>query len=373
MRLMTLWFFMGTAGELIKVYPLLRLAEEKGLSWKAIHSGQSGVNYWKQWEDFGLPREKSVSTWSTKEDLTSSRSAMKWFFRSVTLPKMHLLESLGRGADLRKDLFFVHGDTLSTLLGATYAQRLGIKVVHVEAGLRSRYLLQPFPEEINRRLTSEMAHWHMAPDGAAKHNLLKAGFEDNIVDTGGNTLIDAIRRTLADPDPRDFNLPDGEYAVANLHRHENLSSEKRWKRLLESVLLAQEKCPVYFAMHAPAEAKLNTDKISRQKLLEAGVQLVPRMKFTHFIRLLNGAQFVLSDGGSNQEECYYLGKPCLILRETTERMEGLGENAVLSAFNIKTIRKFIDNPKAFERPPTDLSVQPCQVILESLGLISPKL
>ena len=334
--LMKLWFFMGTAGELIKVYPLLRLAEEKGLDWCAVHSGQSGVNYWKQWDDFGLPREKSVSTWTSNEDLKTSGSAMKWFFRSVVLSKNHLIQSLrSQGRELSREYFFVHGDTLSTLLGATYAQRLGVKLVHVEAGLRSRFLFQPFPEEINRRLTSEMVDWHMVPDATAKHNLLKAGFEDNIVDTGGNTLIDAIRRTLEDPAPSDFSLPEGDYAVANLHRHENLSSTKRWKRLVESVLLAQEKCPVHFAMHAPAEAKLNEDTESRQKLLDSGVQLLPRMKFTHFIRLLNGARFVLSDGGSNQEECFYLGKPCLILRETTERVEGLGENAVLSEFNIQ--------------------------------------
>ncbi len=361
---------MGTAGELIKVYPLLRLAEESGLSWCAVHSGQSGINYWKQWDDFRLPRKRSFSTGVSKEDLTSPRSAMKWFFQSVMVSKKHLIESLRiEPPHFAKDLFFVHGDTLSTLLGATYAQRLGMRLIHVEAGLRSRDLFQPFPEEINRRLTSEMAHWHMAPDETAKYNLLKAGFEDNIINTRGNTLLDTIRRVLTDSEPEGFQKPSGQYAVANLHRHENLSSEKRWKRLMEAVFIAQKKCPVYFSMHAPVEAKLNADIESRQKLLEAGVQLMPRMKFTHFIRLLNGAQFVLSDGGSNQEECFYLGKPCLILRETTERVEGLGKNAVLSGFNIKTIRKFIENPEAFKKPSVDLSVQPCNIIFESLGLI----
>lgn len=370
---MKLWFSMGTAGELIKIFPLIKLAEENQLNWMAIHTGQSCVNYWKQWEDFQLPVSKSVSIIETGKDLTSASSALKWFLQSLILAPSPLRERLGirESEKCSEDFFFVHGDTLSTLLGATYAKRLGMKLVHVEAGLRSKYLFQPFPEEINRRLTSELVDWHMAPDETAKHNLLSAGFEEQIVDTSGNTLIDSIRRVLGAPSPLDWEVPGESYVVANLHRHENLTSTKRWNRLVETVLIAQQKLPVYFALHAPAEEKLNEDSVSKQKLIEAGVTLLPRMKFSQFIRLLNSAEYVLSDGGSNQEECYYLGKPCLILRETTERIEGLGENALLSQFHTRKIKHFIENYKSFKRDPIQLSIQPSRKILSTLGILPP--
>ena len=147
-QIMTLWFCMGTAGELIKIFPLLHRAERLGIPWLGVHTGQSGVNFWKQWDDFQLPREKSVSTYVTNQDLTSSSSAFRWFASSLFLSRKDLQSRLESGSylvNLKKDFFFVHGDTLSTLLGSIYAKRLGLNVVHIEAGLRSKYLLQPFP------------------------------------------------------------------------------------------------------------------------------------------------------------------------------------------------------------------------------------
>lgn len=370
MSYMTLWFCMGTAGELIKVYPLLRWAESHHLNWVAIHTGQSGSNFWKQWDDFRMPRERSVRVINSDTDLQTSRQALKWFLSGVTLSEKVFHEKLfqsGHKLSVKNDFLFVHGDTLSTLLGATWSWRLGIKLVHVEAGLRSPSLFQPFPEEINRRMTSEIAHWHMVPDETAKMNLIKAGFEENIINTGGNTLIDAIREVLTESWNEEVSTKE-KFCVANLHRHENLSSEKRWKQLIDVTLQSQKVAPVYFAMHAPTEKKLDENPQDKKKLVDAGVQLIPRMKFSKFIRLIDACEFVISDGGSNQEECFYLGKPCLILREATERVDGLGENAILSKFEPRVIKEFLKNPQVYKREPISHLSYPTQKIFSSLGL-----
>src|SRR5690606_22023914 len=110
-----------------------------------------------------------------------------WFTRAACAGK-------ARARELMPDGFvIVHGDTLTTLIGARWGRKLGLPVVHVEAGLRSKSLFNPFPEEINRRLVSRRAKYHMVPDATAEENLKKAGVGGEIVNTGGNTLMDAVR------------------------------------------------------------------------------------------------------------------------------------------------------------------------------------
>lgn len=367
---MALYFVMGTAGELIKMYPLIHWAESQRINWRCLHTGQSGVNFWRQWDDFSLDRKKAISLENTESDLQDSASALKWFLSTLLWRPSSVRQKIADSglpvAPGNPDILFVHGDTLSTLVGAWLGWRLEIPIAHVEAGLRSQFLFQPFPEEINRRLVSEFVTWHFCPDDVATHNLKQAGFEEHLFNTGGNTLIDAIRLTLSDGRVSS----SAPYAVANLHRHENLSSNDRWRQLVEVTLEAQKICPVEFVMHPPTERKLQEDPVNLKRLQEAGVRLSPRKRFSEFIRLLNGAQFVLSDGGSNQEECSYLGVPCLLMRETTERVEGLGENVVMSYFDPEIIQNFLKNPDKFHRSPQTLERRPTEIIFRSLGLIA---
>ena len=353
---MRLCFVLGTAAELIKVYPLMKEAEARGFDWMALSSGQSPVNMEKQYADFDLPDSKLIRAVHSINDLDRSTSALKWFLRAlVRYPRMV--------AEYKPDFIVVHGDTLTTLIGALWGRRLKIPVVHIEAGLRSTKLFSPFPEEINRRLVSKLATYHMAPDDVAAENLRQSRVKGQVFTTGGNTLIDSVRLILSaarvDTQPEPF-------VLANLHRYENLNSDERWAFLMRTVTLAARKNKVRMVMHPQTQKKLEDNPEHANHLRNLGVQLEKRLPFSQFIHLLFQARYVITDGGSNQEECYYLGLPCLILRETTERGEGLHSTCVLARFEREIVEDFISNPERWRRPPATPSWSPSAIILDSL-------
>jgi UDP-N-acetylglucosamine 2-epimerase (non-hydrolysing) len=359
-----LWFSLGTAGELIKVYPLLRLATERGIPWRAVSTGQSAVNFWRQWDELLLPRERTATLLSTRRDLHTSLEAMRWFARANLLGRGRVRAALlPLGEPGPRDTWIVHGDTLSTLVGARVARALGVPLAHLEAGLRSASPLRPFPEEINRRIASRMARLHFAQDEVAARNL--RGAAGRVVCTGGNTLYDAIRYVA-----RDFPAPParpGRYAVANVHRFENLASAARWRLIVDTLVAAARRQPVLLVLHPPTQDKLDREPATKRRLEDAGVTLLPRQPFTAFIPLLARADYVISDGGSNQEECHYLGQPCLILRDTSERVEGLeGGSCLLSRFDRRAIDEFLEEPARWRRPPVEIAPPPSGVVLDAL-------
>lgn len=362
------WFSVGTAGELIKIYPLLRLATERGLPWYALATGQSPVNFRKQWENFNLPADRLGFLLETDRDLHTSRDAFKWFARAQLRSAGKLRDEIERLAGVApnpaRDYWLVHGDTLSTWVGAGYARRLGLRLVHVEAGLRSDRLFHPFPEEITRRFVSRLARLHFAQDARAVANLHASGVKGEVINTGGNTLLDAIRYVLRDfPVPT---LPPTPFVVANVHRFENLNSAHRWSVIVDVLIRAALRQPVYLVQHPPTQAKLDRDPALKARLEAAGVRLLPRQPFTQFIHFINGAEYVISDGGSNQEECFYLGKPCLLLRESTERVEGLEGACLLTKFEAAQIDRFLEDPASFRAAAVGFETQPCATILETL-------
>lgn len=365
---MVLWFCSGTAGELIKLYPLIRLAEERGLPWFALSTGQSAVNYWKQWDDFRLPRSRCGSLISTQADLRTSGEALKWFARATTISASKLARKvveLSGHLPQPSDAWIVHGDTLSTLVGAWYARKLGVPLAHVEAGLRSSHLFKPFPEEINRRCVSRFARFHFPQDELATKNLEKARVSGKVICTGGNTLIDALERIEQEFEvPKD--MPNEPYVVANIHRFENLNSGQRWNQTIEVLAQAARTRKVCLVLHPPTEAKLEAEPESRRRLLDAGVELLPRQPFSRFVHYLSGSDYVISDGGSNQEECFYLGKPCLILRESTERIEGLEGPCLLTRFDPTAIDRFLKDPESFRGPRIQFAESPSSLILRGL-------
>ncbi len=237
-------------------------------------------------------------------------------------------------------LGLVHGDTASTLFGALTIKALGGDVAHVEAGLRSPRLLEPFPEEIIRRLVSRLSTLHFAPDAASADNI--AHHSGRIVNTRGNTLRDALHVALA----RIGGLPDvgggGGYAVVSMHRSENLSSSETFTMLMEEVISAASRLPVKFVLHPATRARISSSGWLDRLKAAPGLELQDRMDYPDFVQLLLASRFLMTDGGSNQEEAAMLGLPTLLLRRATERSDGLGDNVTISNLDPREIREFVE-------------------------------
>jgi len=221
----------------------------------------------------------------------------------------------------RPDVVVVQGDTSSAFAGALAAAYAGIPVVHVEAGLRSQDALMPFPEEAHRRAIANFTSLHCAPTQTAVTALLSEGIAPtNIVDCG-NTVIDAVRlvqHSVPANDP--FPEPNQKLVLLTCHRRESWGEPYRAVCSAALRLARRGDCEVVFVMHPNPELQHVAHEILQH---HPGIRMVPPLGYPDFMHLLGRATLVLTDSGGIQEEAAALGTPLLILRDTTERPEGL--------------------------------------------------
>jgi UDP-N-acetylglucosamine 2-epimerase (non-hydrolysing) len=262
-----------------------------------------------------------------------------------------------------KDLVVIHGDTLSALLGAVMGRVARLEVAHIEAGLSSFNLWNPFPEELTRRLCFRLSHVLYCPGSWAAGNVARLGRV--VVDTEANTLCDTLALALQREQRRDH-VPLVPYAIASLHRFENIFRRRRLEELLEILEELAEHYRVLFILHPPTDRQLRQLGLMQRLEANRNIELRPRYTYFDFVALLQQAEFVATDGGSVQEESNYLGVPCLILREGTERREGIGANALLSRLDRDLIRDFASDPARFRRPPLAGRLRPSECIVDSL-------
>lgn len=221
----------------------------------------------------------------------------------------------------------VHGDTLSTLLGAFAGWRGGARVVHLESGLSSGKLFDPFPEELFRRLVFRLIDVAMCPnDEAAAY--MRSRHRCAVENTKGNTILDAVALVGAMDVIRNRKPA---YLVVSLHRFQNIYDSSRLRDLVVLLEAVAPRYPVHFVLHPATRKRLVHEKLFDRLAVVPGVMLSPRLGYGDFLRLAAGAACVLTDGGSNQEELAALGVPTIVMRKATERSDGLGGNAVMEA------------------------------------------
>jgi len=226
----------------------------------------------------------------------------------------------------RPDLVMVQGDTTSAFAGALAAFYLKIPVAHVEAGLRTYDKYQPFPEEINRHLISVLADWHLAPTERARANLLREGIAPKRIFVTGNTVVDALQIILSRPAPPlptfvTQLMPEQRLLLVTAHRREN------WGQPLQHIChalreLAQRfpEIVIAFSVHLNP----NVQSVVRRELQGIPrIHLLEPIAYPAFVHLMARSYFILTDSGGIQEEAPSLGKPVLVLREVTERPEGV--------------------------------------------------
>jgi UDP-N-acetylglucosamine 2-epimerase (non-hydrolysing) len=355
----------GTTGELIKLAPLLRRLGERGTPAHAVCTAQQPQQIPPMLEDLGVPPpELWLDRTPGAGDLERAAQIPAWsagIARGVVRHRRRL--RLVASSDGRRPLVVVHGDTFTTVAGALLGRLLGARVAHIEAGLRSGDWRNPFPEELDRRVTSRLAHIHYAPGAWAAGNLRAARVRGEIVDTGGNTIRDALALVddAASPPP---GVPAGPFGLVSIHRFELLRSRPRLAAILEILREEAARTPLVFVDHPVTVEALRAHGLE-PLLAHPAIHRIPRQRYVPFIALLKRSRWLVTDSGGCQEECAELGHPCLIHRAATERRDGLGGAVVLSGLDTGVARSFLDAPPA--APPAAAgAVSPTDVILDHL-------
>lgn len=345
----------GTTAEAIKFAPLMTLFKERDIpfeQWLTLQQASTVLNSLPNLDisspdiviTNGVKGRPLASTWDTAR---WSLAIFRWFVSN----RSSLKKRLGKDS-----IILVHGDTLTSVVGALIGKGLGITVGHVEAGLRSGSWRHPFPEELDRRIVGKIADIHYAPSNAAVKAL--AG-KPNVIYTHGNTALDALVKKFGAP--RKIHA-DKKYGLVLLHRFEFLNNAK----LVEETISA-------LAANTPLPLTIVADDHAKHVISEAvskngSPQLVVVDKLSHsdFVKLASGAEFVVTDSGGVQEEMGFLGTPTLIHRKATERSDGLGHNVVLSDWSIPTLTAFLDNYSQHSRPRATLDISPSDIIVTDL-------
>ncbi len=349
----------GTKAQLIKMAPVMKELSLRGTDYNYISTGQHKETIEDILDNFKI-KKPDIHLYSGK-DITSVLSMIVWSLRILTLS---LLKRKIIFRNDKRGIVLVHGDTLSTVIGALMGKLSGLKVGHVESGLRSFDIFQPFPEEIFRKITFRLSDIMFCPGEWAVNNLMK--YRGKKINTHLNTLYDSLNYAAPSIELiNDVQIPQDKFAVVTLHRFENVKNKEMLTKVIELLGSVSKKIRLIFILHNITEKKLIRYGLMEKLRNDPCIELRKRYDYFRFIKLMKNAEFVISDGGSNQEECSYLKKPVLLFRNVTERNEGLGQNAVISKFDQNIITDFIENYKELKGPETDEGIKPSAIIIDN--------
>ena len=297
----------GARPNFMKVAPVMRALAARGVEQRLVHTGQhydarmSDVFF----EDLSLPAPDFHLGVGSGSHAEQTAKVMLAFEQTVSqLP--------------RPDWVLVPGDVNSTLAAALVATKLGLRVAHLEAGLRSGD--RSMPEEVNRVATDHVSDLLLTPSADADENLAREGIPAERIVRVGNVMIDSLLAALPlareRAVPEQLGLDDGGYAVVTLHRPSNVDDPATLRRLLGALGDLARELPVVFPVHPRTRARLASPDLAGAA---GALRLEEPFGYVDFLSLLAEARLVLTDSGGLQEESTVLGIPCLTLRENTER------------------------------------------------------
>ncbi len=312
---------LGTRPEIIKCAPIIRELERRHLDYFVLHTGQHYSYNMDRvfFEQLNLPDAKY------NLDVGSGAHGKQTGKMLAGIEEILLKE--------KPDGVLVQGDTNTVLAGALAAAKLGIKVGHIEAGLRSYD--HTMPEEINRVLADHCSDYLFAPTENSKQILLKEGIDAAKIFQVGNTVVDAAYQNLeiAQTKTDIFNqlgVEPKKFLLATSHRQENVDNKTRFTQIIRGLQKVRQEfnLPLVYPIHPRAKKMLHTFGLS-----DNGLMLVEPMDYLAFLQLESKARLVLTDSGGVQEETCILGTPCVTLRDNTERPETLevGSNVLAGA------------------------------------------
>lgn len=299
------------------------------------------------------------------------------FFEDLRMPKPDVHLGVGSGShavqtakimtefepvvlEHKPDWVLVVGDVNSTIACALVCAKLGIKVAHVEAGLRSRD--RAMPEEINRILTDSISDLLLTTSEDADENLAAEGIPANRVKFVGNVMIDSLLDHLKIAEGStvrdDLGIEAGKYGVVTLHRPSNVDDRDVFEGILDALVTVSEKLPIIFPVHPRTRGKIAEFGFDA-KIAASNIRPIEPLGYLDFMRLYSGAQLVLTDSGGLQEETTVLGIPCLTLRHNTERPVTIemGTN-VLVGTDPEKIKAVAENALESTSDRTDAKIPP---------------
>lgn len=338
----TVMLVFGTRPEAIKMCPLvMELKKRDGIKTVVCVSAQHRQMLDLALCDFGIRADFDLSVMKAQQTLFDVTADVLTRIKTI-------LENVN------PDLVLVHGDTSTSLAAALACFYLHIPVGHVEAGLRSRNIYSPFPEEFNRQAVSLIAKYNFAPTELAKANLLKEGKDESFVFVTGNTVIDALKMTVKE----DYTHPQISWAsksrlvLITAHRRESIGVPMcNIFKAIRRVIDEHSDTKAIFPLH-PNPA---VQKIAKKEFMGCErIRLIDPLSVFDFHNILARSYMVVTDSGGIQEEATYLGKPVLAIRDTSERLEGIdigsiklvgtSEEAIYKSFS-----KLLDDKAAYEK------------------------
>ncbi len=348
----------GTRPEAIKLCSIiLALQKEKSINTKICITAQHRSMLDEVLQTFDIRPDYDLNIMQEAQDLFSIST-------NVLSKLKPILE------EFKPDLILVHGDTTTTFVSALAGFYFKIKVAHIEAGLRTFDRYNPFPEELNRQLTTKLSTYHFAPTKLAYKNLRADGVKKSHIKIVGNSVIDALKLMLRKINSNknmeqeiiaSLNLPfcisDTKFILMTAHRRESFGIDiENIANAIKEIAMKLPEVHIIYPLH------LNPNiQIPMKKILGgiSNIHLIAPLNYERFVYLMDKSYMILTDSGGIQEEATYLHKPTLILRNTTERKEALscktlrliGTNkdrivdSVLEMFSNSRIYKKMANPK----------------------------
>jgi len=327
----------GTKAELIKCMPVMLELQNQNKDYWFIHTGQHPLGkacteFGIKQPDFILSEEPKISTkfWS-KINSNSITWCFKMLFRIKKVLKV-----------LKPKYVIYHGDTMSTAVASMSSSKLfnfrkGWENVHLESGLRSGTLREPFPEEISRQISDKFSDILLAVSNKTKTNLIKAYGDKKKIIKVGNTIIDSSEITYNKVKGK-LKKEKGEYVLINIHRHEHLNNKENMEKIVE--IINSIKTKGIWPLHDNTKSFLKKynlyNKIDKKK-----ISITPLKNYEEFIFLLANCKYLIADGGSIQEESLVFKKPCLVLRNVTERQEGLRTGINFLTMDVEEAKEII--------------------------------
>lgn len=334
---------LGTRPEIIKMSPVIRECERLGLDFFVLHTGQ---HYSYSMDGVFLEQLKLPEARYNLE-VGSGSHAEQTGKILVGVEQVLLRE--------RPNIVLVEGDTNTVLAAALASVKLGVRVGHVEAGLRSYD--REMPEEINRVVADHCSDLLFAPTEESKRTLLREGIPESRVFVTGNTIVDAVIQNLKIAEKKadglkQFGVEKKSYFLATVHRQENVDSKKRLGGILKGLeeVHSKYKLPVIYPVHPRTKKQLGKFKLKAE-----GITLTDPLDYLTFLQLENNAKLVLTDSGGVQEETCVMKVPCVTLRYNTERPETLhvGANMLAGTEPTSIIQKtseMLEKPTSWKNP-----------------------